>query len=63
MGNKKGEIFFFALIALIVGSAFWKQIDFKTMTVAKIGPSILYLVTFLLCTFFLIKNPRHRNQN
>ncbi|MCX8524208.1 hypothetical protein OF897_09775 [Chryseobacterium formosus] len=63
MENKKGGIFFFAIIAIIVGTALWKQIDFKTMTVDKIGLSILYLCTFLFAVFFLVRNLRNRNQN
>ncbi|VXC07497.1 MULTISPECIES: hypothetical protein [Chryseobacterium] len=59
MDNKKGGPFFFAVIAAIVGSALWKQFDFKTMTFEKVGLSILYLITFLFCIFFLIRNARN----
>lgn len=59
MENKKGGTFFFAVIAIIVGSALWKQFDFKTMTFEKVGLSILYLITFLFCIFFLIRNVRN----
>lgn len=58
MENKKGGTFFFAVIAAIVGSALWKQFDLKTMTFEKVGLSILYLITFLFCIFFLIRNAR-----
>jgi len=63
MESKKGGVFFFAVIAIIVGSALWKQIDFETMTVDKIGLSILYLITFLFCIFFLIRNLRNRHHD
>lgn len=59
MENKKRGTFFFAVIAIIVGSALWKQFDFKTMTFEKVGLSILYLITFLFCIFFLIRNVRN----
>lgn len=59
MENKKGGTFFFAVIAIIVGSALCKQFDFKTMTFEKVGLSILYLITFLFCIFFLIRNVRN----
>ncbi len=62
MENKKGGIFFFAIIAIIVGTALWKQIDFKTMTVDKTALSIIYLCTFLFSVFFLIRSLRHRGQ-
>ncbi|QQQ30210.1 hypothetical protein [Chryseobacterium indoltheticum] len=60
MENKKGGTFFFAIIAIIVGTALWKQFDFKTMTFEKVGISILYLITFLFCIFFLIRNARKK---
>ena len=59
MENKKGGTFFFAVIAIIVGSALWKQFNFKTMTFETVGLSILYLITFLFCVFFLIRNTRN----
>jgi len=62
MENKKEGTFFFAIIAIIVGGALWKQIDFRTMTVDKTALSIVYLCTFLFSVFFLIRSFRHRGQ-
>ncbi|MGD1320446.1 hypothetical protein [Chryseobacterium sp. 2R14A] len=56
MENKKGGTFFFAIIGIIVGTALWKQFDFKTMTFENVGLGIIYLVTFVLSIFFLIRN-------
>ncbi|WP_435524079.1 hypothetical protein [Chryseobacterium indoltheticum] len=60
MESKEGGTLFFAVIAAIVGSALWKQFNFKTMTFEKVGLSILYLITFLFCIFFLMRNARNK---
>lgn len=56
MENKKSGTFIFAIIAIIVGAALWKQFDFKTMTFENVGLGIVYLITFLFSIFFLIRN-------
>lgn len=56
MENKKSGTFFFAIIAIIVGTALWKQFDFKTMTFENVGLGIIYLITFVFSIFFLIRN-------
>lgn len=58
MENNKAPIFTMIVVALIVGSALYKQIDFKTMTVEKPALAILYTVTLLFATFVLVKNFR-----
>jgi len=50
--------FTMGIVAIIVGVALYKQIDFKTMTVEKVGLSIVYAVTFLAAVFVLVKNFR-----
>lgn len=58
MENSKAPIFTMSIVAIIVGTALYKQIDFKTMTVEKPALSILYAVTFLFAVAVLVRNYR-----
>lgn len=58
MDKSKAPIFTMSIVAIIVGAALYKQIDFKTMTVEKPGLSILYAVTFLFAVAVLVRNYR-----
>lgn len=58
MENNKAPIFTMSIVAIIVGAALYKQIDFKTMTVEKPALSILYAVTFLFAVAVLVRNYR-----
>jgi Ca2+/Na+ antiporter len=52
--------FTMSIVAIIVGVALYKQIDFKTMTVEKPALSVLYAVVFLFAVFVLAKNFRKK---
>jgi len=56
MENNKAPLFTMSIVAIIVGAALYKQIDFKTMTVEKPALAILYTVTFLFAVFVLVRN-------
>lgn len=58
MDKSKAPIFTMSIVAIIVGAALYKQIDFKTMTVEKPALSILYAVTFLFAVAVLVRNYR-----
>lgn len=58
MENNKAPIFTMSIVAIIVGAALYRQIDFKTMTVEKPALSILYAVTFLFAVAVLVRNYR-----
>lgn len=58
MEKSKAPIFTMSIVAIIVGAALYKQIDFKTMTVEKPALSILYAVTFLFAVAVLVRNYR-----
>tara|TARA_R110002051_G_scaffold3131_6_gene16853 strand:- start:3393 stop:3575 length:183 start_codon:yes stop_codon:yes gene_type:complete len=47
--------YFSVIVAIIVGVALFKQIDFYTMTVDNLALSTVYLVAFLLSIGFMIK--------
>ena len=56
MENRKAPFFTMSIVAIIVGAALYKQIDFKTMTVEKPALAILYAVTFLFAVLVLARN-------
>ena len=58
MENNKVPVFTMSIVAIIVGAALYKQIDFKTMTVEKPALSVVYAVTFLFAVFVLVRNYR-----
>ncbi len=60
MENSKVPLFTMSIVAIIVGAALYKQIDFKTMTVEKPALSILYAVTFLFAVAVLVRNYRKK---
>lgn len=58
MENRKAPIFTMSIVAIIVGAALYKQIDFKNMTVEKPVLSALYAISFLFAVFVLVRNFR-----
>jgi len=60
MENNKAPLFTMSIVAIIVGAALYKQIDFKTMTVEKPALAILYTVTLLFAVVVLVRNYRKK---
>ncbi|TDX86356.1 hypothetical protein [Epilithonimonas xixisoli] len=58
MEKSKAPIFTMSIVAIIVGAALYKQIDFKTMTIEKPALSVLYAITFLFAVAVLVRNYR-----
>jgi len=58
MQPKKASTFIFTIIALIVGVALYKQVDFANATVKKPGLATVYLVTFLFSVYVIIPAAR-----
>jgi len=56
MRLKKGLNFFFAIIAIIVGTKLYSHFDFQTSTFEKPAIDTLYGVTLALSIFVLIKD-------
>ena len=50
--------FTMSIVAIIVGVALYRQIDFKTMTVEKPALAVLYAVVFLFAVFVLVRGYR-----
>ncbi len=60
MENKKALNFYFVIIAIIIGSAVFKQFDFENLKFEKPALAIVYIVTFVFSIYFLIKNYKNR---
>lgn len=63
MENKKGINFVFAIVAVIIGVALWKQFDFDTFKFQKPALAIVYLVVFIASVYLLIKDYNKRSEN
>ena len=60
MEKSKAPIFTMSIVAIIVGAALYKEIDFKTMTVEKPALSVLYAITFLFAVAVLVRHYARR---
>lgn len=58
MKNKIGFNLLFALIAFPIGLALLREFNFDTFTFKKTGLGLLYLVTFVVCIFFMLKKTK-----
>ena len=56
MEKNNTPVFTLTIVAIIVGSALYKQIDFQNFTVDKKALSAIYFVTFAASVFILAKH-------
>ncbi len=62
MEQKKGPSFVFIIIAIIVGVALFKQINFQDLEVKKPWLALIYLITFVFSVYVIIKGARKTNK-
>lgn len=55
MKNKIGFNIVFALLAFPIGLALFREFDFQTYTFKKTVLGILYLITFIVCIYLMLK--------
>ena len=61
MENKNNApVFTLSIVAIIVGVAFYKQIDFETLKFEKPALAIVYFVVLVFSVFVLIKHFRKK---
>lgn len=60
MENKKSFPFVFTIIAIIVGAALYKDINFKNLEFQKPSLDIVYLITFIISVFLIIRSFRNK---
>ncbi|GAB3723297.1 hypothetical protein [Flavobacterium koreense] len=56
MEKNNPPVFTLTIVAIIVGVALFKQIDFKNLTVEKPALSAVYFVTFAFSVYVLAKH-------
>lgn len=56
MKKEKVSSFILTIFAVIIGSALFKQFDFKTLRFEKIGLSIVYLSTLIVLISIIVRN-------
>ncbi|MDR6921525.1 MULTISPECIES: hypothetical protein [Chryseobacterium] len=56
MKSKKGPSIIFIILAIIIGSALYKQFDIENLKFKSTGLAILYFVTLIFCVYILIKD-------
>ncbi len=56
MEKKKGGIFFWSIIAIILGWTLYRKFDFETLKFEKPALAVVYIITFSIAIFFLVKN-------
>ena len=60
MSNKKGNLFPFVIIVIVLGMGIYKEFDFDNFKFEKPALAIVYILTFLMSVFFLFKNFKER---
>ncbi|MBX2921628.1 MAG: hypothetical protein KF746_05475 [Chitinophagaceae bacterium] len=58
MNNKKGQSFPLLIIAIVLGWTIFKQFDFENLKFEKPALAIVYILTFILSVYLLIKNTK-----
>ena len=62
MKNKIGFNLIFALIAFPIGLAMINNFDFETFTFKKTALGFLYLITFIVAIFLMLKKRKKRTE-
>lgn len=60
MSNKKGQAFPFVIIAIVLGWTIYKQLDFENLKFEKPVLAVVYILTFLMSVYFLVKNSKEK---
>lgn len=55
MKNKIGFNILFALLAFPIGLALLREFDFETYTFKNTALGFIYLITFIICIYFMLK--------
>jgi len=62
MKKNNAPVFALTIVAIIVGVALYKLIDFKNFTVEKPALAAIYFVTFVFSVFVLIRNSNKNSE-
>ena len=61
--NKKGPSIIFIILAIIIGSGLWREIDFANQTVKNPALAAVYLITFAVCVSLIVKSYKKQSRN
>ena len=56
MGNKKSINVIFLIIAIILGTTLFKHFNFKTFSFKKPALDVVFLITFIVSIYLLMKD-------
>jgi hypothetical protein len=62
MKKNNAPVFALTIVAIIVGVALYKLIDFKNFTIEKPALAAIYFVTFVFSVFVLIRNSNRNSE-
>ena len=60
MNSKKGFSFPLLIIAIVLGWTIFKQFDFENFKFEKPVLAVVYILTFLISVYLLIKNSKSK---
>ncbi|SKA01142.1 hypothetical protein SAMN04488132_10830 [Sediminibacterium ginsengisoli] len=55
MSNKKGLSLPFLIIAIVIGSAIYREFNFETYRFEKPALAVVYILTFVMCVYFMVR--------
>ncbi|WP_437921537.1 hypothetical protein [Sphingobacterium sp. LRF_L2] len=62
MEKNQALLFVFSVIAVILGSALYKQFDFETFKFEKPALAAVYIITFVVSIIVIVKNLKAKKQ-
>ena len=62
MEKMKTPNFFLVIVAIIVGSALFKQFDFETLKFEKPALAIVYLIVFVVTIYWMVKKKKKESE-
>ena len=60
MSGKKGPSFPLVIIAIVLGGGIFEEFDFEKLKFEKPALAIVYILTFLMTVYFIIKSIRDK---
>lgn len=63
MENNKGPSIIFIILAIIIGSGLWREIDFENQTLRNPALAAVYFISFAFSVIVIIRSFRKRPEN
>lgn len=60
MNNKSAQVFPFGIIAVVLGWTIYKQFDFENLKFENPALAVVYILTFAMSVYFLVKNAKQK---